>query len=78
MTLAELQEKMTAAEFEVWMAEETLRSRQCPNCGLEPKDMAEGAGVTKVNCPFCKFKFERVTWAVDGVIPEYEPAVERK
>lgn len=65
MTLAELQDRMTAAEFEVWKAEESLRAHVCPNCGLEPRDMADGWGVAKMKCPFCKTEYHRVTSAGD-------------
>lgn len=63
---------MTAAEFELWLAEEELRSHQCPSCGLEPRDMKEGLGVTKVKCPFCKTQYNKVVGASKGVIHDAE------
>lgn len=76
MTISELGLRMTSAEFEVWLAEDTLRSHECPGCGLEPRDMARGLGITKVKCPFCKTEYNRVTHADHGIIKETVPAKE--
>jgi Zn ribbon nucleic-acid-binding protein len=59
MTLAELSEKMSNAEFEMWMAEDSLRRDECPNCGVEPRDI--GKYVTnEIRCPTCKTTYFRV------------------
>lgn len=66
MTVAELQRRMSNAEFELWMAEYDIRGDECPYCGVEPRDMEEWEQ-HKVTCPVCKndyFKTRRYnpTW----------------
>jgi transcription elongation factor Elf1 len=58
MTLAELGQRMSNAEFELWMAEEILRNFECPNCGHEAKDMNE-VELVEVKCPICYTKYGR-------------------
>lgn len=59
MTLAELSEKMSNAEFELWMAEDTLRQDECPNCGIEPKDIGKYTA-HEIKCPTCKTTYFRI------------------
>ncbi len=68
MTLAELGERMSAAEFQIWIAEQELRSHECPHCGLEPRDMSSGVSLTKIKCPFCKTEYDKVVTPRGGVV----------
>lgn len=56
MTLAELQSRMSNAEFELWMAYEVIRNDSCPNCGVEPREMMDYTYV-EVKCPTCDTKY---------------------
>jgi len=56
MTYAELQARMSNAEFELWLAEDLLRSKECPSCGVEPRDLMEFQ-VDDIKCPVCKNKY---------------------
>jgi len=58
MTLAELGQRMSNAEFELWVAEELVRSVECPNCGHEAKDMIH-VEMVEVKCPICDTKYGR-------------------
>jgi len=53
MTLARLEIEMSVEELELWMAEDQLRHDECPNCGVEPRDMMDWDYV-KLHCPTCK------------------------
>lgn len=59
MTLAELEERMTWAEFELWLTEYGLRSDQCPACGHEARDIGQYHSHT-VKCPICKTDYMKV------------------
>ena len=59
MTYAEMQARMSNAEFELWLAEEALRSDECPFCGTEPRDLMEFQ-VDDIKCPVCKNKYGKV------------------
>jgi uncharacterized Zn finger protein (UPF0148 family) len=72
MTLAELSDRMSAAEFEIWMADSRLSSNECPSCGLEPRDMKDGIMLTKVHCPFCKTDYNKVVTPNKGVVHDME------
>jgi Zn finger protein HypA/HybF involved in hydrogenase expression len=65
MTLAELGERMSNAEFEIWLAEEDLRADECPFCGTEPRDLGEYE-VQDIKCPTCKHTYGKIrksrTW----------------
>lgn len=58
MTLAELGQRMSNVEFELWIAEDGLRSVECPNCGHEAKDMMH-VQMVDVKCPICSTKYAR-------------------
>lgn len=60
MTYAELQARMSNAEFELWMALANVRSHECPNCGHEAKEMMEFR-LIDVKCPLCKHKYQRTS-----------------
>lgn len=72
MTLAELGERMSAAEFQIWIADQELTNSECPSCGLEPRDMKEGYILTKVHCPFCKNDYNKVVTPREGVVHDME------
>ena len=59
MTYAELTERMSNQEFELWLAYEMLKSEQCPNCGLEARDLMEFE-LVPVRCPHCKNEYKRI------------------
>ena len=59
MTLAEMQQRMTAAEFELHVALSMLRQDECPNCGVEPRDLME-YNYGEVSCPVCKQTYGKV------------------
>lgn len=59
MTYAELQARMSNAEFELWLAEDILRSDECPACGVEPRELMDFE-VEDVKCPVCKNKYGKV------------------
>lgn len=59
MTLAELGERMSNAEFEIWLAEETLRADECPFCGVEPRDLGEYE-MHDIKCPICKHTYGKL------------------
>jgi rubrerythrin len=61
MTLAELGQRMSNTEFELWMAEEQQRGYECPNCGHEAFDM-DSYQVVDVKCPICKTKYQRTKY----------------
>ena len=70
MTLAELQNKMSSAEFEVWMALAMLREDECPNCGVEPRDMME-FNYGEVKCPVCNSHYGKIRrWGSSAVLRE--------
>lgn len=64
MTLAELGQRMSNAEFELWVAEELVRSTECPNCGHEAKDMVNTV-MLEVKCPICDTKYGRTKTTVN-------------
>ena len=72
MTLAELSERMSAAEFEIWMADQQLSNAECPSCGLEPRDLKEGIVLAKIHCPFCKTDYNKVVTPDNGVVHDME------
>lgn len=72
MTLAELGERMSAAEFQVWIADQELRNSECPSCGLEPRDMKFGITLVKVHCPFCKTDYNKVVTPEGGIVHDME------
>lgn len=81
MTYAELLERMSSAEFELWMALELQRQVECPNCGTEPRDMHD-VELVKLHCPNCKNDYQRVKrikpWRYSphqGLLSEASPAV---
>lgn len=59
MTLAELGERMSSAEFSIWLAEETLRADECPFCGIEPRDLGEFE-MHDIKCPVCKHTYGKL------------------
>lgn len=59
MTLAELEDRMTAAEFDLWIVEYGLRAQECPGCGLEVRDMNEYVA-NEVKCPICKTTYNKI------------------
>lgn len=59
MTLGELGERMSSAEFSMWVAEEALRSDECPFCGLEPREMGEYE-LHDIKCPVCKHTYGKL------------------
>jgi hypothetical protein len=59
MTLAQMQARMTSTEFELWMALAMVRQDECPNCGVEPRDMMDFA-FGEVHCPVCKQDYGKV------------------
>lgn len=59
MTYAELSARMSSTEMEMWYGLEMLRQEECPNCGVEPKELMEYTTV-KVKCPVCKHESARV------------------
>ena len=59
MTLAELGERMSSAEFEIWIAEEALRGDECPFCGMEPRDLGEYE-MHDIKCPVCKHTYGKL------------------
>jgi len=59
MTLAELGERMSSAEFSMWLAEEALRADECPFCGVEPRDLSEFE-VHDIKCPVCKHTYGKL------------------
>ena len=59
MTYAELTDRMSSAEFELWLAEESLRADECPFCSVEPRDLMEYQ-VEDVKCPICKNKYGKI------------------
>ena len=59
MTLAELGERMSSAEFEIWLAEEALRADECPFCGIEPRDLSEFE-LHDIKCPICKHTYGKL------------------
>lgn len=59
MTYAELQARMSSTELELWYGYAMLKQDECPNCGVEPRDMMEYATV-EVKCPVCKHQHARV------------------
>ena len=65
MTLAELGERMSSAEFEIWIAEEALRADECPFFGMEPRDLGEYE-MHDIKCPICKHTYGKLrkpkTW----------------
>jgi predicted Zn-ribbon and HTH transcriptional regulator len=60
MTYAELQARMSNAEFELWMALAHVRSHECPNCGHEAKEMMNFQ-LKHAKCPICKYEYHRTT-----------------
>jgi hypothetical protein len=59
MTLAELGERMSSAEFEIWIAEEAIRADECPFCGMEPRDLGEYE-MHDIKCPICKHTYGKL------------------
>jgi hypothetical protein len=59
MTLAELGERMSSAEFEMWVAEEALRADECPFCGMEPRDLG-AYEMHDIKCPICKHTYGKL------------------
>jgi hypothetical protein len=59
MTLAELGERMSSAEFAMWLAEEALRADECPFCGVEPRDLSEYE-IHDIKCPVCKHTYGKL------------------
>lgn len=62
MTLAELEDRMTAAEFDIWKAEFGLRNDECPACGHEVRDMMDFSA-HEVKCPICKTSYMKIRQA---------------
>lgn len=60
-TLEELSEKMTNQEFELHMALAMLKNDECPNCGVEPRDMGEFT-VVEVKCPVCRQTYHKTRY----------------
>lgn len=58
MTLRELNERMTSEEFELWMAEFSLRAEECPFCGTHPEDIGEFEYL-KLTCTTCRNDYSR-------------------
>lgn len=59
MTLAELGERMSSAEFEIWVAEYEIRADECPFCGMEPRDLGEFE-MHDIKCPVCKHTYGKL------------------
>jgi len=59
MTYARLSAEMSSTELELWMAYSMVKSEQCPNCGLEARDM-EYYELKPVHCPHCKHDYKRI------------------
>jgi hypothetical protein len=59
MTLAELGERMSSAEFEIWAAEYALRADECPFCGMEPRDLGDYE-MHDIKCPICKHTYGKL------------------
>jgi uncharacterized Zn finger protein (UPF0148 family) len=67
MTLAELQNRMSSAEFEAWLALAMLREDECPNCGVEPRDMMK-FNYGEVKCPVCHSSYGKIRrWGSSAV-----------
>lgn len=58
MTLAQLETEMSVEEFDTWMAEDEIRSFECPFCGVEPSEMME-FDYKKVHCPNCSSDYHK-------------------
>lgn len=59
MTLAELGQKMSNVEFELWLSLSAKRQDECPHCGHEAKDLMD-VEIIKMHCPVCKEDYNRV------------------
>lgn len=59
MTLAEMGQRMSSTELELRYALALLRQDECPNCGVEPRDMMDFE-TTKQHCPVCGHDYEKV------------------
>ena len=59
MTLAELGERMSSAEFSIWLAEEAIRADECPFCGMEPRDLGSYE-MHDIKCPICKHTYGKL------------------
>ena len=58
-TLHELERDMPPEEYIYWQGLALLKQYECPNCGLEARDMNKYHTVP-VSCPICKTKWDRV------------------
>jgi endogenous inhibitor of DNA gyrase (YacG/DUF329 family) len=45
--------------MELWIAYDMVKSEECPNCGVEPRELMEWEMV-HVKCPICKQSHGRV------------------
>ena len=73
-TLEELSARMSNQEFELRMALEMIRQDECPNCGVEPRDMME-YGTQEVHCPVCKNNYHKVRkLGTKWLLSEEEPS----
>lgn len=59
MTLSELEERMTASEFDLWMTEFVVRNDECPACGHEVRDIG-AFHAYEVTCPICKTNYMKI------------------
>lgn len=53
MTVARLEAELNEDELLLWMADDELKSLECPNCGVEARDLMDYE-YQKRHCPVCK------------------------
>lgn len=58
MTYAEFCRSVTATEFELWVALASVRSDECPHCGVAPMDLMDFE-VREIRCPVCRNKYHK-------------------
>lgn len=59
MTYAEMSAKVSSTELELWFGLALLRQDECPNCGIEPRDLMDYTTET-IRCPVCKHEHAKV------------------
>lgn len=59
MSYAEMSEKVSNQEFELWMALAGVESEECPNCGRSAREIGQWV-VEEQKCIFCDHKYQKV------------------
>ena len=58
MTYAEFTRRVSSQEFDLWLALASVRSDECPHCGVDPIDFMDYEQ-SDIKCPVCKNKYHK-------------------